>query len=398
MLNFQDYKRMQQNGVTTTGSAHTAEAMSVIESSWYDDPASCIGYLYDMEHDDEPNKNKGLHPEKSKTKTKVDLKYILTTYRSLSKDEVDSRIMFKPSYQCNVSYYEEKFEKPTHGVFPSGMYLDLQDEKGSWNRWLVINTASGNNHDFPTWSILPCGHKFQWIFDGKKQECWGVERSQSSYTSGLWRDRVFESPDNITKCIMPYNEITKNFFYNTRIILFAELMQPLAWRVSKVEPFAHRGNIMFTLKEDVFDQNHDFIERDDDGNIIGMWADMYQDYNFESIDTSDHEVLPLVAIGDYAEITYSGAEPLLKINGSYKTITINYYNSNELLKNQNPGDWEFTINGDDVSDVIDVMDTEEPNIIKVKFIGTEEYIDKILTIKNTRDEVVAELRLQIVAL
>lgn len=155
---------------------------------------------------------------------------------------------------------------------------------------------------------------------------------------------------------------------------------------------------MFTLKEDVFDQAHDFIEYDNDGNVVGMWADMYQDYNFKSIDVSDREVLPLEPIGDYAEITYSGTEPLLKVNGSHKTITINYYNSNELLKNQTPGDWTYTIDGEDVSDVIDVEFTTEPNVIRIKFIGSEEYIDKILKIKNIRNNIVAELQLQIVAL
>lgn len=168
------------SGINTTGQRHSYEAQDIIEATWYDDPASCVGYLYDYTHDDEPNKNKGLNPEQSKTKTPVELKYILSSYRTLSKDEVDSRIMFKPSYRCNVPYYKKLFEEPTDSTFPVGMYLDLQDEAGSWNRWLVVSTASINNHDFPTWSILPCGHKFQWVFDGKKCEMWGVERSQSS--------------------------------------------------------------------------------------------------------------------------------------------------------------------------------------------------------------------------
>ena len=75
---------------------------------------------------------------------------------------------------------EEKFRKLTDGIFPTGLYLDLADKDGVWHKWLVINTADTSNNDFPTWSILPCGHKFQWVHDGKKCEMWGVERSQSS--------------------------------------------------------------------------------------------------------------------------------------------------------------------------------------------------------------------------
>lgn len=180
-MNFNDYKKnLGIGGVRTNGQRHSFEAQNIIEHTWYDDTASTIGYLYDYYHDDEPDKNKGLNPECSKAKTRVELKYILSSYRTLNKDEVDSRIMFKPSYKCNVPYYKEFFEKPTDAAFPVGLYLDLKDEKGVWNRWLVVSTASVNNHDFPTWSILPCGHRFQWVHEGKKQQMWGVERSQSS--------------------------------------------------------------------------------------------------------------------------------------------------------------------------------------------------------------------------
>lgn len=391
-MNFNDYKN---NYNSTSGQRHSYEAQNIIENTWYDDPASMVGYLYSYEYDDEPNKNKNLHPEQSKTKIKVDLKFILSSYRTLNKDEVDSRIMFKPSYRCNVPYYKNLFEKPTDSIFPVGMYLDLKDEKGVWNRWLVVATANSNNHDFPTWSVLPCGHKFQWIHEGKKQQMWGVERSQSSYTSGIWLDRIFESPDNITKCILPYNNITKNFVYNYRTIISTDLLTPLVWRVSKVEPFASRGNILYTFKEDVYDDHHDYIEYDDDGNIIGMWANYYSETNLPSnnpIEPSPEDY------GDYAEISYAGVEPHIKVNGLYKKITITYYNSKEILKNQTPGEWSFFIDDADASDLVKVLETDNPNSIKIKFLGDEEYIGKVLLVKNIRDNIIATLQLQIVAI
>ena len=393
-MNFNDYK-INIGGARTNGQNHFRESQNIIEYTWYDDPASTIGYLYDYYHDDEPDKNFDIHPECSKTKTMVEIKYILSPYRSLAKDEVDSRIMFKPSYKCNVPYYENKFRRPTQGVFPTGLYLDIKNEDGIWQKWLVINTADASNHDFPTWSILPCGYKFQWMYDGKKQEMWGVERSQSSYTSGLWRDRIFESPDNITKCIMPYNDISKTFFYNSRIIISTDLIEPLAWRVSKVEPFAHRGNILFTLKQDIYDDHRDLVERDDEGFIVGMWADYYKEDNLPT----DIPVEPdPEGTGNYAEITYAGTEPHIKVNGSYKKITITYYNSDESAIDQTPGIWSYWIDDTDVSELVKVLETDSPNIIKVKFLGDEEYIGKVLTIKNVRDNIVASLQLQIVAL
>lgn len=389
-MNFGDYK--QDLGMFTNGQRHSHDAQGIIEATWYDDPASTIGYLYDYYHDDEVDKNKNLHPEFSKTKTRVELKYILSSYRTLSKDEVDSRIMFKPSYRCNVPYYKEKFEKNTSGVFPTGLYLDLKDEDGIWNKWLVVCTANANNHDFPTWSILPCGHRFQWVHDGKKYQMWGVERSQSSYTSGVWLDRVYETTDNITKGILPYNDISKTLFYNKRIILDASLVEPLVWRVTKAEPFTMRGNIMYTFKQDIFNQHYDYIEYDDNDNIIGMWADYYSNSNLPSY-------IPDPSIsGKHAEITYAGKDPHIKVGGSYKAVTITYYNVDEPLNDQTPGDWSYWIDDTDVSDLLKVLETDSPNTIKIKFLGDEEYLGKVLTIKNVRDQIVAELRLEIVSL
>lgn len=177
-MDFSSYK--QSLGGYTNGQQHAVDAQNIIENTWYDDMASTIGYFYDYYHDDEVDIYTDLHPEQSKTKIPIDIKYILSSYRSLAKDEVDSRIMFKPSYVCNISYYEEKFKKLTGSTFPVGLYCDIKNEHGVWQRWLVINTANAINHDFPTWSILPCGYRFQWVVDGKKCEMWGVERSQSS--------------------------------------------------------------------------------------------------------------------------------------------------------------------------------------------------------------------------
>lgn len=177
-MDFSNYK--QNLSGRTNGQQHTVDARNIIEASWYDDPASTVAYFYDYYHDDEVEVYTNLHPEQSKTKIPIEIKYILSPYRSLAKDEVDSRIMFKPSYKCNVPYYKDLFEKPTQSIFPTGLYCDIKNQDGVWQRWLVINTADASNHDFPTWSILPCGHRFQWVADGKKYQMWGVERSQSS--------------------------------------------------------------------------------------------------------------------------------------------------------------------------------------------------------------------------
>lgn len=179
MFSFQDFGRIYSS--PTTGQAHTQESMNIIEATWYDDPASTVAYFYDYYHDDEPEKNIGLHPEQSKTKTRIDIKYMLSAYKTLEKDEQDIHIMFKPSYKCNVSYYKKDFIDVISSRFPTGLYCDIYDKADHmWKRWLVVAEANVNNQDFPNWAILPCTYKFQWVYEGKKYEMWGVERSQSS--------------------------------------------------------------------------------------------------------------------------------------------------------------------------------------------------------------------------
>ena len=210
-------------------------------------------------------------------------------------------------------------------------------------------------------------------------------------TAGVWLDRVYETPDNITKGILPYNDISRTLFYNTRIILDASLIEPLAWRVTKVEPFAMRGNIMYTFKQDVYNEHYDYIERDVDGNVVGMWADYYNTSNLPSYE-------PEIPDPKHAEITYAGKDPYIKVGGSYKSVTITYYNVDELLNDQTPGDWSYWIDDTDVSDLLKVLETSSPNTIKIKFLGDEEYLGKVLIIKNKRNNITAELRLQIVSL
>lgn len=393
-MNFNDYKqRLNANDVYTNGQRHSYEAQDIIEHTWYDDPAHMIAYFYDYDHDDEKDKNTNLHPECSKTKIPVEIKYMLSAYKSLNKDEVDLRIMFKPSYRCTIPYYKEKFEDITHSIFPTGLYCDIKDEKGIWNKWLVVATASLYNHDFPTWAILPCGYKFQWMHQGRKMEIWGVEQSQNSYNSGVWRDYKTESVENQTKAILPYNDISKTLFYNTRSIISVDLPQPITWRVTKVEGLAHKGNILFTFAQDTFDQHHDYIERDEDGKLIGMWADYFNEDNLPTDKTSDSQDQDT-----YAEITYAGAEPHIKVNGSYKKITITYYSTQSENPDQTPGVWSYFIDDTDVSDLIKELETDSPNSIKIKFLGDEEYLGRTLVVKNIRDNITAELQLFITSL
>lgn len=170
----------------TIGQHHKKNSDLIMEHTWDTDIASRVGWLYDQAHDDAFDLDADLHPENSKSKIPVEIKFFEIEYNSLAKDEVPYHIMFKPSYEPNVSYYDAKFKKPLGSIFPIGLFIDIPDEKGIYRRWLVVGQYREYSNQFPTYLVLPCDFKLKWIYKGKKMESWSVLRSQSSYNSGLW--------------------------------------------------------------------------------------------------------------------------------------------------------------------------------------------------------------------
>ena len=180
-------KRLNDLKGKTLGQVHKYESDRIMEATWYNDIDARIGYLYDQAHDDEFEVKDDLHPEKT-SKIPVEIKFFEMEYNSLAKDEVSQHIMFKPSYKPNVPYYDDKFAKPLHAEFPIGLYIDVADSRGDYQRWLIVGQYREHSNQFPSYLVLPCDHKLQWIYQGKKYESWCVLRSQSSYNSGLWTD------------------------------------------------------------------------------------------------------------------------------------------------------------------------------------------------------------------
>ena len=184
---------------------------------------------------------------------------------------------------------------------------------------------------------------------------------------------------------------TETLFYNRRMIVDTKVMsEPRAWLISKVNRITPNGICRVTLAQDTFDQHNDYIEKDDDGNIIGMWADYHR-----------NSVAPTPIIPDSADvsakITCSG-KPQFRIGGSPKTFTITYYDSeNQEITDHAVGSWSLLIDGVTVPDtVVDLTITD--NKVKVKFIGDDSYIGIILTIQNISEDVTASLDVEIIAL
>ena len=173
------YKRIV--GEHTNGEAHKVESDMVMEQTWYDDLQTRTGYFYDYAHDKYPRQFTGLSPENDPDKVPISIKYIENSSQTLSKDAVSYHIMFKPSQDLDIiKYYKTDYEDRWGATFPCGLYVDIQDYRGVYNRWLVVGLAQSNNAQFPTYEILRVNYLFSWVFNRIKYQMAGVQRNQNS--------------------------------------------------------------------------------------------------------------------------------------------------------------------------------------------------------------------------
>lgn len=404
----------------TCGEARKYESDMIEEASFTEDINYRIGWFYDYYTDDEQLKYTDLHPEKSKDKTPIEIKFIANAKNSENKDQVGYLIQFKPSFRwennSKLSWYKDRFIEKYEAEWPIGCFVDIQDEKGVYRKWLITEGASWLNTQFPTWYALPCDHVFQWVNKGKLYQHCGVYRSQSSYNQGTWRDYVFESPENQRKCVMPMNDISSTIFYNTRIILSAPIETPITWRCTKPEQCSPKGSNRLTFAQSEWDEHKDAFEYqiideitgeitsefsstyDSNKKIVGMWASYYESA-IEPIKPEDE--IPVSSI--YSTISYSGIKPEIKSGGSYKKFTVNFYDGEEEIPFKN-GNWKYEIDGKDATSLVTILthndssDVEE-NQIKIKFNKDDTYIGKILTISYaSNDGIESNVDMEIIGL
>ena len=180
------------------------------------------------------------------------------------------------------------------------------------------------------------------------------------------------------------NRDTEHLYYNQRLIIDnAVVTEPRTWVISKVNRITSNGVVLITTAQTDFDPHRDYIEKDENGNVIGMWADFF-DSGYVPQDQSIEDL----------SITFSGLKPEVKIKGNYKKLTVD---------DDGSGDWSFNISGADVADLITVLTSEnsddvDANQIKIKFAGGNEYLGDVLTVVYANNGHTATLRLDIVSL
>ena len=252
---------------------------------------------------------------------------------------------------------------------------------------MIILSEPANQ--FTKYLVLPINYNFMWIErNGKeriKRRMWAVLKSQNSYNSGLWTDLRFTTQENQDKVLLPLNSITDKIWYTDdqsktmRVLVSAFTDHPIAWKISKVENSQPLGIQRLTLYQTFFEQNHDYIEKDSDGYITGMWADYFSD-GVTPTDPSTPTLLPSVCS------KISASTDSLKVGGSYKTLTLNIFkdSDDDITKEYSDATftWSCSIDDEDLTDKV----TWRPaayNQMKVKFPDDRSQLTKLITFKCT---------------
>ena len=200
----------------------------------------------------------------------------------------------------------------------------------------------------------------------------------------------FTQPENQKLFWCPYSPTTVELFYDTRCAISGPRLEPIVWSISKVEDMNVKGIIRLTFKQDKWDSNTDLIEYNDNGDYVCAWCNYYKD----GVPIKGEEYTDIPSPIIHSIITYSGVKPEVKVNGSFKKFTVTFYDDEEN-ENEIPlinGKWEFKIDNDDASSLVEVEDktidpTLSDNQIKVKFIGSDEWINKNLDVWYVTDTI-----------
>ena len=144
-----------------------------------------------------------------------------------------------------------------------------------------------------------------------------------------------------------------------------------------------RGRTKLTLYQKPFNSNTDYIEKDENGIITGLWADYFDS---EIVPTDpDTKPTPSPVTNILATITSSAST--IKVGGSYRTLNIKLSNdsgedvTDTFGDSKSNFDWHFEIDNEEYKGIIrnDLSFCQ----MKIKFPDDYDYVGKIMTIYCT---------------
>lgn len=178
--------------------------------------------------------------------------------------EEDARFIHKELQQYGsqaVAYYVQFLP---HVHYPIGSYIQIPDEDGKMQWWLIVDKSK--DLQFAYYDILPCNYTVKWVKNNRVYQCLCVVRSVNSYSSGVkTKASLMELTDNRCKMVMPSDEVSKNLFYDVRIVVSSDRDVPFVWKTTKIEEITPVGISTFTIQQDKYNELTDKAE---DGTVV----------------------------------------------------------------------------------------------------------------------------------
>lgn len=178
-----------------------------------------------------------------------------------------------------------------------------------------------------------------------------------------------------------------------RIVVSAPTEHPLIWACTKIENIQPIGIQKLTIYQTVWSDNRDYIEKDENGNIIGMWASYFD----SEITPTDPDTQPIPSPVTNILATITSSVSTIKVGGSYRTLNIKLSNdsgedvTNTFGDSKSNFEWHFEIDNEEYKGIIrnDISfcqmkiklpyDYEQDNQKKDNY----DYVGKVLTIYCT---------------
>ena len=175
--------------------------------------------------------------------------------------------------------------------------------------------------------------------------------------------------------LVPMNRDSETLGYNLRMLIDnAVLTEPRCFVISKVNRVSIRGMVHITLAQDKFDPTTDYIEKDENKNVIAMYADYFK----SGVPPTPHEQ---IANYDRIEVVHTGKAHSMKIGGNSKIFTALFYRGDEEVEYK-PGEWIFTVNNNEANSLINIIDNPnlQDNQIEISLAAQDEYIGEDLIV------------------
>ena len=184
---------------------------------------------------------------------------------------------------------------------------------------------------------------------------------------------------------MPTTDDTKTLNYGQRVLISNNELHPIAWELSKVEDTLPIGVTKLTFTQTQFDEHRDNAEL------------MIADYYISSIVPKPKEHDLIDSFISRSEITFNGMQQVLKVNGSYKTLSPKFYDHAGEELDVVPH-WTIKFPSDEDRSKFDIF--EDGKNLKIKCLNYYDLVGKIVTISlnDENGKMMSTLDLEVVSL